>query len=149
MKLVFPFGVRTALCVPEKNLTSQAQAFWRGRLDRSQNPSQSRNHAAVSLDPDESGGWGPKSHECVAMMSLDSKTPEDAETLFGPWPHGSKPMLPFWGFRCTTRFGTYFIGEIGMFTGGTISVLTHGHVLFRPLYILGLGMVNLKTSTHI
>ena len=34
--------------------------------------------------------------------------------------------IPFWGFRCTTHFRTYFSGWIGMFTGGTIWTLTHG-----------------------
>ena len=34
----------------------------------------------------------------------------------------------FWG-RCTTHFRTYFSGWIGMSTGGTIWILTHGHVL--------------------
>ena len=40
----------------------------------------------------------------------------------------SKPMLPFWGFQCITRFRTYFSGWIGMFIRGTIWVLTHGQV---------------------
>ena len=39
----------------------------------------------------------------------------------------SKPMVPFWG-RCITHFRTYFSGWIGMFTGDTIRVLTHGHI---------------------
>ena len=32
--------------------------------------------------------------------------------------------------RCTTHFRTYFSGWIGMFTGGTIWLLTHGQVFF-------------------
>ena len=36
---------------------------------------------------------------------------------------GSKPMVPLWG-RYTTHFRTYFSGWIGMFTGGTIWILT-------------------------
>ena len=43
---------------------------------------------------------------------------------------GSNPMVPFWG-RCTTYFRTYFSGWIGIFTGGTIWLLTHGHVRGR------------------
>ena len=39
---------------------------------------------------------------------------------------GSKPMVPFWG-RCTTHL-FYFSGWIGMFTGGTIWILTHGQM---------------------
>ena len=35
--------------------------------------------------------------------------------------------IPFWG-RCTTHFRTYFSGWIGMFTGGTVWILTHGHI---------------------
>ena len=34
--------------------------------------------------------------------------------------------IPFWA-RCTTHFRTYFTG-IGMFTGGMIWILTHGHM---------------------
>ena len=41
---------------------------------------------------------------------------------FGVTQSGSKPMVPFWG-RCTTH-----LVENGMFTGGTIWMLTHGHV---------------------
>ena len=33
--------------------------------------------------------------------------------------------IPVWG-RCTTHCRTYFSGWIGMFTGGTICILTHG-----------------------
>ena len=47
--------------------------------------------------------------------------------------HGSKPMVPFWG-RCTTHFRTYFSGWIGIFTGGTIWILTHGD-LFSGLRV--------------
>ena len=32
------------------------------------------------------------------------------------------------GSQCTTHFRTYFSGWIGMFTGGTIWILTHGHL---------------------
>ena len=42
-------------------------------------------------------------------------------------------MGPFWA-RCTTHFRTYFSGWSGMFTGGTIWVLTHGHILKHPLF---------------
>ena len=35
--------------------------------------------------------------------------------------------IPFWG-RCTTQFGAYFSGWIGMLTGGTIWILTHGQL---------------------
>ena len=43
---------------------------------------------------------------------------------------GSTPMVPFWG-RCTTDFSR--VG-IGLFTGGTIWPLTHGHVPTLPGY---------------
>ena len=33
---------------------------------------------------------------------------------------GSKPMVPFLGFRCTTHFRTYLSGDWLMLTGGTI-----------------------------
>ena len=40
--------------------------------------------------------------------------------------------------RCTTHFRTYFRGWIGMFTGGTICLLTHGHMEFgRPFGVGG------------
>ena len=46
---------------------------------------------------------------------------------FGLWL--SKPVgVLFWGFRCTTHFGASFSGWIGRFTGGTIWILTHGHI---------------------
>ena len=35
--------------------------------------------------------------------------------------------ISFLGFWCTTHFRTHFSGWIGMFTGGTIWLLTHGH----------------------
>ena len=35
--------------------------------------------------------------------------------------------IPFWD-RCTTHFRTCILVGIGMFTGGTIWVLTHGHL---------------------
>ena len=42
---------------------------------------------------------------------------------------GFKPMgSHFGGFRCTAHFRTDFSGWIGMFTGGTIWILTHGHM---------------------
>ena len=40
---------------------------------------------------------------------------------------GSKPLVPFWG-RSTTHFSLFFAG-IGMFTGGTIWILTHTHMV--------------------
>ena len=41
-------------------------------------------------------------------------------------------LVPFWGFRCTTHVRTYFSGWIGTFTGGTIWLLTHGHMAVAP-----------------
>ena len=44
--------------------------------------------------------------------------------------HGSKPMGSNFGVgEFTTHFRTYFSGWIGMFTAGTIWVLTHSHVV--------------------
>ena len=37
---------------------------------------------------------------------------------------GSKPMVPFWGFRCTTHFRTYFSGDWDVHWGYGIS--SHG-----------------------
>ena len=45
--------------------------------------------------------------------------------------YGSKPMVPF-SDRCTTHLRAYFSGWIGMFTGGTIRLLTHGHICGGP-----------------
>ena len=44
---------------------------------------------------------------------------------FRMWLWVKTNRIPFWG-RCTTHFRTYFSGWIGMFTGGTIWILTHG-----------------------
>ena len=41
---------------------------------------------------------------------------------------GQNQWYHFGVIRCTTHFRTYFSGWIGMFTGGTIWLLTHGHV---------------------
>ena len=41
-----------------------------------------------------------------------------------PYGCGSKPMVPFWG-RCTTHFSLCWWG---LFTGGTIWLLTRGHI---------------------
>ena len=38
--------------------------------------------------------------------------------LEGMWLWVKAVLIPFWGFRCTTHFRTYFSGWIGMFTGG-------------------------------
>ena len=46
------------------------------------------------------------------------------------WLRLSKPfwLIPFWLVgECTTHFRLYCVG-IGMFTGGTIWILTHGHL---------------------
>ena len=40
---------------------------------------------------------------------------------------GKTDGIPFWA-RCTTHFRTYFRGRIGMFTGDTIWLLTHGQI---------------------
>ena len=47
-----------------------------------------------------------------------------------PFGCGSKPMVLFWG-RCTTQFRPILV-EIGMFTGGPIWILTHGHLAVAP-----------------
>ena len=39
--------------------------------------------------------------------------------------HGSKPMVPVWD-RCTAHFSLFYLLGIGMFTGGTIWIWTHG-----------------------
>ena len=44
---------------------------------------------------------------------------------------GSKPMVPFWGRR-TTNFLNLFCWGLGCSLGGTLWLLTHGHVL--PLF---------------
>ena len=52
--------------------------------------------------------------------------------------------VPCWG-RCTTHFRTYFSG-IGMFTGGTIGILTHGHMYtFRRPIAMECG----RGKTHV
>ena len=52
----------------------------------------------------------------------------DALNGWCKWPWFKTNRIPFWGFRCTTHFRTYFSGWIGMFTGATIWVLTHGQM---------------------
>ena len=57
-------------------------------------------------------------------------TEADAEERAENWvPLTTWPWVEthFGGFRCTTHFRTYFSGEIGMFTGGTIWILSRGH----------------------
>ena len=52
--------------------------------------------------------------------------------------------LGCWG-RCTTHFRTYFNGwicKIGMVTGGTIWILTHGHIISVVLFKGGLVSVD-------
>ena len=55
------------------------------------------------------------------------------------WLWLSKPRLHFGVGQFTTHFKTYFSGWIGMFTGGTIWLLTHGHQTpapkFAPLFV--------------
>ena len=52
--------------------------------------------------------------------------PSPAPEEFG---RGSTPIGSHFGVgEFTTHFRTYFSGWIGMFTGGTIWVLTHGHL---------------------
>ena len=47
---------------------------------------------------------------------------------------GSKPFWdPILVGEFTTHFRTYFSGWIGMFTGGTIWILTHGHLALEAL----------------
>ena len=52
--------------------------------------------------------------------------------IFDPRPHGcgSKPMGSHFWIGAPPFFRTYFSGWIGKFTGGTIWVLTHGHVFY-------------------
>ena len=48
------------------------------------------------------------------------------EEIIWPWVNTN----PFGVGEFTTHFRTYFSGWIGMFTRGTIGVLTHSHVMF-------------------
>ena len=61
---------------------------------------------------------------CLADLGPSPKRGSWTSCTFAPGSHlqvatghGSKPMVPFWGFRCT-HFRTYSSGWIGMFTGG-------------------------------
>ena len=47
--------------------------------------------------------------------------------------------IPFWG-RCTTHLKSILVG-IGMFTGNTIWILTHGHVEF--------GIRSIRSEKHL
>ena len=50
-------------------------------------------------------------------------------------PGGSKPMVPF-GVVSEPPFLVYFSGWLGMFTGGTVWLLTHGQLSYAKLELL-------------
>ena len=55
--------------------------------------------------------------------------------------------IPFWG-RCTTHFRAYFSGWIGMFTGGAIWLLTHGHISAEVIsFIASIGMQSASSTS--
>ena len=45
----------------------------------------------------------------AGQVALGARMPRPRRGRRGP--HGSKPMVPFWGFRCTTDFRTYVSGD--------------------------------------
>ena len=79
--------------------------------------------------------WAPhKLHKlCVALGQLSGGVPEGSRTFQNSCgchlAVGQKPMGSHFGVgEFTTHFRTYFSGWIGMFTGGRIWILTHGHL---------------------
>ena len=71
-----------------------------------------------------------KTGETVFFWQIAVLLPYSATSSLRPiWLWVKTNGIPFWLVgEFTTHFRTYFSGWIGMFTGGTIWLLTHGHI---------------------